>query len=146
MRTVNLPQRRLTSPRLTMAIAVATVSTLSVLVVSTTPHLLGARLAHAYDGLGAARPLWLWLAAAAFLGSLVGTAAAWRTTLEACGTYLSVADAGARYGIGSLVNTVTPYRLGDAVRVGLFARTLEGPQRAWTAGGAFGAIEAARVL
>ena len=55
-------------------------------------------------------------------------------------------NACARYGIGSLVNTVTPFRLGDAVRVSRFAQTLVGPARGWTAGGALGAIEAARVL
>ena len=52
---------------------------------------------------------------------------------------MSMRNACARYGIGSLVNTVTPFRLGDAVRVSRFAQTLVGPARGWTAGGALGA-------
>ena len=41
-----------------------------------------------------------------------------------CGAELGYGDANARYGVGSLVNTFLPARLGDAVRFGLFSRAL----------------------
>src|SRR6267142_4424609 len=67
--------------------------------------------------------------------------------IEACGARVSVKDACARYGVGSLVNTFAPMRLGDAARVVLFSRTL--PQdggRTLTTGGALGAIGLSRAL
>jgi uncharacterized membrane protein YbhN (UPF0104 family) len=53
-------------------------------------------------------------------------------------------DATARYGVGSLANTFVPARAGDAVRIALFARTFEHPDRIWTTGGAVAAVGAAR--
>jgi uncharacterized membrane protein YbhN (UPF0104 family) len=124
----------------------AGVLTASILVLATVPQLLGSQMKAAVAGLDQARPLWLWLAAAAFLGSLVASSGAWRSALNACGAGLSLRDSCARYGIGSLVNTVVPYRIGDVVRVGLFARSLAGGERVWTTSGALGPIGAARAL
>ena len=53
---------------------------------------------------------------------------------------------GARYGVGSLVNTFVPFRAGDAVRIGLFSRALPTEKRLWTTGGAFAALGAARAV
>jgi uncharacterized membrane protein YbhN (UPF0104 family) len=61
---------------------------------------------------------------------------------------MSWIDACARYGVGSIVNTLLPARLGDAARVGLFAKALPPEQagRALTAAGALGAVSAAEAL
>jgi uncharacterized membrane protein YbhN (UPF0104 family) len=72
-------------------------------------------------------------------------AGAWRVALAACGARLSRSQVCARYGIGSLVNTIAPLRLGDAVRVALFARALERRDKVWAVSGALGAIEVARI-
>ncbi len=112
----------------------------------TMPGLLGLRVGDALTGLEAARPAWLWAAAFSFLGSLVATASGWRSALSLCGGRLSRSDAAARYAIGSLVNSISPARIGEPVRLALFARALPGGDRAWRMGGAFGVIGAARAL
>jgi uncharacterized membrane protein YbhN (UPF0104 family) len=63
-----------------------------------------------------------------------------------CGGKLTLRDACARYGAGSLVNTFVPARAGDAVRIALFSRALPNRDRVWTTGGAFAALGAARAL
>ena len=88
-----------------------------------------------------------WLAGLGFVGSLVATAGAWRTTIAGCGGRVGRLDGCARYGAGSLVNSFLPARLGDALRVALFARTLpRSGSPALTAGGVLGAVEVARAL
>ena len=104
------------------------------------------RFGDAVDGLEDARPVWLWAAAAGFLVSLLSSASAWRRVFGLCGADLSRLDATARYGLGSLVNSVSPVRVGGAVRVALFARALPGEDRAWRAGGALGVVTAARAF
>ena len=104
------------------------------------------RFGNAVDDLEEARPIWLWAAAAGFLGSLLASASAWRAVFRLCGAELSHFDAAARYGLGSLVNGVSPARVGEAVRLALFGRALPGDDRAWRTGGAFGVIAAARAL
>jgi Lysylphosphatidylglycerol synthase TM region len=111
-------------------------------VVAATSHRVGA----AVDGLEAARPIWLWAAAAGFLGSLFGSASAWRGAFGLCGARLSHTDAASRYALGSLVNGLSPVRVGQAVRLACFARGLPGDDRAWRTGGVFGVIGAARAL
>jgi uncharacterized membrane protein YbhN (UPF0104 family) len=108
----------------------------------------GNTLAHGVSGLGVADSRWLWVAAAGFVGSLLATAGAWRSALSACGGRLGRVDACARYGVGSLVNTFLPARLGDAARVGLFSRTFpqEHDGRTLTTVGALAAVSAAEVL
>jgi uncharacterized membrane protein YbhN (UPF0104 family) len=115
---------------------------LAVGAVAMTSHRFGA----AVGGLEDARPVWLWAAAAAFLGSLLASASAWRSAFGLCGAHLSGPDAAARYALGALVNGVSPVRLGSAIRLTLFARALPGDDRAWRTGGALGVVGAARAL
>lgn len=128
------------------AITVAAVLTLAVVAIAATPQLLGSRVGQALDGLGQADPGWLWLGGLGFLASLVGSAGAWWSALRLCGSRLSLADTNARYGVGSVVNTFVPARLGDAVRIGLFSRAFDHRDRLWVTGGAFAAVGAARAL
>jgi Lysylphosphatidylglycerol synthase TM region len=114
----------------------------AVAVVAKMTHRFGA----AVDGLEDARPIWLWTAAAAFLGSLLSSASAWRSAFGLCGARLSRFDAASRYALASLVNGISPVRVGSALRLALFARALPGDDRAWRTGGAFGVIGAARAL
>jgi hypothetical protein len=113
----------------------------AVLAVAFSPQLLQDEVAAAVVGLEEANPAWLWLAALAFLGALVCSASAWRaaTGLE------DRADAIARYGVGSLVNSLVPAHAGDAVRVALFARAAQ-DKRLLTAGKAVVGVGAARLL
>src|SRR5437773_8040150 len=108
------------------------------------PQLLGVRVANALDTVGTADAKWLWLAGVGFGVSVLSAAGSWRCAIGLCGGRLSVTDACARYGAGSLVNTLVPARAGDAVRVGLFARALPSRERLWTTGGAFAALSAAK--
>jgi uncharacterized membrane protein YbhN (UPF0104 family) len=107
---------------------------------------LSHRFGAAVNGLEDARPVWLWVAAAAFLGSLLASSSAWRSAFGLCGARLSRSDAAARYALASLVNGISPVRVGSALRLALFARALPGDDRAWRTGGAFGVIGAARSL
>jgi uncharacterized membrane protein YbhN (UPF0104 family) len=108
------------------------------------PELLGDRVGDAVAGLAAASPGWLWLAGVSFLALIVCTGCAWRAGLVSCGARIGVFDAAARYGTGSLVNTVAPGGAGGPLRVALFSRTLTGSDRILTAAGVAAAIAAAR--
>lgn len=99
---------------------------------------------HALSSLSDARPAWLWLAAFCFVASVLCTASAWRSALMLVGGRLSFADAAARYACGSLVNSFSPARAGEAVRLALFARALPGEDRAWRTGGVLGVVTAIR--
>lgn len=122
----------------------AGVAMLVLVAVAASPHLLGTQVEDAFARLADADPAWLWLAALCFVGSLVGSAGAWRSALGLCGARLGLSDACSRYGVGSLVNSFAPARLGDAVRIALFSRSLDHRDRLWSTGGAFAAIGAAR--
>jgi uncharacterized membrane protein YbhN (UPF0104 family) len=111
-----------------------------------TPQLLGDRVAAGFDGLGDASPGWLWLAAAAFGGSLFASACGWGSALRRCGGTTTGSDATARYCTGSLVNALAPARIGTAVRFALFARTLPNEGRLWTVGGVATSVGAVRAL
>lgn len=115
-----------------------------VIVAVAAPQLLGSHFVHAFARLTRARPAWLWLAALGFLGSFLASGAAWRTTLCACGIPIRLRDSCARYGIGSLVNTVAPFQLGDVVRVGLFSRVVPDRSGTWTVTGGLAAIAVVR--
>jgi len=115
-------------------------------VVAFTPQLLGSRVADAFDALGAANAGWLWAAGAGFAVSVLAAAASWRSAIGLCGGRLALADAAARYGAGSFVNTFVPARAGDAVRFGLFSRALGPEERLLRTGGAFAALGAARAV
>ena len=120
--------------------------TLALVVVALVPQLLGSEVRRALAGLSGARPVWLWLAGGCFVASLAGTAGAWRSAIGLVGGRVGWLDAGARYGIGSLVNSFAPARLGDLARLTLFSRVLDGDARLWQTGGAFGVVGAARAL
>ena len=127
-------------------IAAAVLLLLVLLAAVATPQLLGARVAAALDTVGAADARWLWLAGVGFAVSVAAAAGSWRCAIGLCGGRVSVADACARYGAGSLVNTFVPARAGDIVRIGLFARVFPDKTRLWTTGGAFAALGAARAV
>ena len=127
-----------------LAAAGGTLVALAVLV--STPQLLGTRVNAAIGSLDHASTTWLWLAGAGFLAAFLGAAGSWFSAIRMCGGTLSLGDACARFGAGSLVNTFAPLRAGDAVRIGLFSRALRNRERLWTTGGAFAAIEAARAV
>jgi hypothetical protein len=82
------------------------------------------------------------LGAAGFLSCV----AAWRAALAASGGRVSLVRGTASLGVGSLVNTFAPARLGDVVKIALFSRAIDGPERVWTAGGVYAAVSAARCL
>src|SRR5262245_10802494 len=124
----------------------ATALTLALLAVAFVPELLGSEVRRALAGLSSARPVWLWLAGVCFLCSLVGTAGAWRSAIGLVAGRMGWLDAGARYGMGSLVNSFAPARLGDLARVALFSRALDGDDRLWQAGGSLAVVGAARAL
>src|SRR5262249_50965922 len=115
--------------------AAAITLTLALLAVGFLPGVLGAEVRHAFDGLASARPIWLWCAGACFVCSLAAMAGAWRSAVGLVGARLGWLDAGARYGIGSLVNSFAPARLGDVARMTLFSRALDRDERLWRTGG-----------
>ncbi len=127
-----------------LATAVGVLVVLAVVVL--TPQLLGARVADALDALGSASPSWLWTSGAFFALAVLASAWSWRSAIGLCGGQVGLADAAARYGAGSLVNTFAPARAGDAVRFGLFSRALGRDDRLWRTGGAFAALGAARAV
>ena len=104
------------------------------------PWLGAGQVKRGLAGLDGASPSWLALAGACFAVALGCSAGAWRTAVTGCGGRVTPLDAGARYAVGSLVNSISPARLGDVVRIRLFASTLAGPERLWAAGGLFAAI------
>jgi uncharacterized membrane protein YbhN (UPF0104 family) len=128
------------------AIVVSVVVLAILAAAAATPQLLGPKMAKALDDVGGADPIWLWVAGAAFVVSLACTGLAWRSALVRLGARTSPVDSAARYGVGSLVNSFAPARIGDAVRIALFSQTLDRSRRVWTTGGVFAAIGAARAL
>jgi len=140
--TLQQIRNRLGNRRLAAAFGLVVV----LVVLFATPQLLGTRLAAAFGRLDQADAKWLWLAGVGFAVAVVGAAGSWRSAIRLCGGRLSLTDACARYGAGSLVNTFVPARAGDAVRIGLFSRVLPNRERLWTTGGAFAALGAARAV
>lgn len=90
----------------------------AVVAVALSPALLREQVVDAFAGLEEANAAWLWLGALAFLGAYVCSASAWRAATG----LPDRADAIARYGVGSLVNSFAPAHAGDAVRLALFAQ------------------------
>ena len=128
-------------------LAAAIALTITLVVLLSTPQLLGSRVASAFGSLDEGDPTWLWLAGTGFLLAVLGAAGSWLSAIRLCGGRLSIGDACARYGAGSLVNTFVPFRAGDAVRIGLFSRALpKSRERLWTTGGAFAALGLARLV
>ncbi len=115
-------------------------------ILAVTLHLVGAKLDRAFEGLSGASPGYLWAAGVSFAVSLLASALAWHAAARSCGAHLNHGDAIARYATGSLVNSLAPAKLGDAVRIALFSRSIDGPERLWAAGGICAALAAARSL
>lgn len=114
--------------------------------VAMSPHLLGSRVAAGLSEMADADRGWLFAAAAAFLGAFGCTVAAWRAAFAAAGGRIAPRSAASALGLGSLVNSFAPAKLGDAVKVGLCSRAIATPGRLWTAGGVYAALAAARTL
>lgn len=134
----------MTSSRSTLILSTVTLATLAVVAVM--PQLLRNRVATALGAISGASPAWLWLGGAGFALAFVCTVAAWRAAFAAAGGRICPLQAGARLGIGCLVNSFAPAKLGDAVKVALCARAIDGTGRMWTAGGVYAALAAARSL
>jgi uncharacterized membrane protein YbhN (UPF0104 family) len=140
--SVSAAVMRTTLPMRQIVLAGLSLALLGVL--CATPSLLGSRVGEAIDGLGTARPAWLWLAGVAFAGTSVFGALAWRAAIRAGGTILPMGDAAARYCVGTGLNAVAPAHLGSAVRLALFGRVTDGG--CWAVGGAAAAVGVTRVV
>jgi uncharacterized membrane protein YbhN (UPF0104 family) len=110
------------------------------------PGLLGRPFMGAFSTLSGAPPLWLWAAGGSFALALVCSAFAWHSALGLCGGSIGRLEAGACYGVGSLVNALLPGHAGEAVRVALFSRGLGGSERLWVASGIPAAVGAVRMF
>jgi uncharacterized membrane protein YbhN (UPF0104 family) len=127
-------------------IGVSIVLLAAVAAAAATPHVLGTRVAEALSVVRDADRGWLALAMLGFAAGFLAGVSAWRAALAASGGQISLVRGTASLGVGSLVNTFAPARLGDAVKIALFSRGIDGPERIWTAGGVYAAVSAARCL
>lgn len=125
---------------------VSAAAVLALVALAATPQLLGSRVSEALDALGGANRFWLAFGALGFLGGFVATVGAWRAALGAAGGRICPKQAAARIGVGCMVNSFAPAKLGDAVKIALCAKAIEGPGRIWTTGGVYVALAAARSL
>jgi uncharacterized membrane protein YbhN (UPF0104 family) len=114
--------------------------------VAATPGLLGTRVASALSALGGANQVWLLLAVIGFVGAFACTVGAWRAGFAAAGGQITRQRAAAGLGIGQMVNSFAPAKLGDAVKIALLSRAIDAPGRLWTGGGVYAALAAARSL
>jgi uncharacterized membrane protein YbhN (UPF0104 family) len=114
--------------------------------VAMTPGLFGGRVSSAFAALGGANQGWLLLAIIGFVGAFVCTVGAWRAGFAAAGGRISPRQAAAGLGIGQMVNSFAPAKLGDAVKIALCSRAIDAPGRLWTGGGVYAALAAARSL
>jgi uncharacterized membrane protein YbhN (UPF0104 family) len=127
-------------------IALSLAALAALVAVAASPQLLGPKVAQAMAALRGADPGWLAVAAGCFAAAFLASVAAWRAALGAAGGRICPRQAAARIGIGCLVNAVAPAKVGDAVKVALCAKAIEGPDRIWTAGGVYAALGAAHGL
>lgn len=134
----------MTLSRRTLALVLGGLLAVALLAVSV-PFLDG-RIAPALHALRDASRPWLALSCAAFLAAFACTVAAWRAALTSAGAELCPRQAAARLGIGAMVNSFAPAKLGDAVKITLCSRAIHSPGRVWTAGGAYAGLAAVRSL
>jgi uncharacterized membrane protein YbhN (UPF0104 family) len=99
-------------------------------------------LAHAGD----ADRRWIAVALCGFAASVVCAMASWWIVTRRAGARGSKLDAAVRFGVGGVVQILTPARLGDAVRVALFARTVDEDRPVLRVGGAYAMLEGARAV
>src|SRR5437868_11133062 len=111
------------------ALIASAVTLAALAAVAAMPQLLRNRVASAFDAISGASPTWLWLAGAGFALAFVCTVAAWRAAFAAAGGRIAPGQCAARLAVGSLVNSFAPAKLGDAVKVALCARAIDGPGR-----------------
>ena len=78
--------------------------------------------------------------------AFLATVGAWRAALAAAGGRICPRQAAARIGVGCMVNSFAPAKLGDAVKIALCSKAIDGPGRLWTTGGVYAALAAARSL
>lgn len=130
--------------RARLALAAVSTTVITVAAAAAMSGKLGAELRLAAAQASRANLVLLALGGASFLLAPVCTGLAWTAALRATGGRLGALDACARYGVGSLVNSVTPLRIGDAVRVALFARALPAAVSIRSLG-AFASLKVARV-
>jgi uncharacterized membrane protein YbhN (UPF0104 family) len=116
------------------------------LAVAATHGALGSRLGSALGILNDADRSWLALSVVGFLAGFLASVSAWRAALAASGARISLPGGAASLGVGALVNSFAPARLGDVVKIALFSRSIDGPDGIWTAGGVYAAVSAARCL
>jgi uncharacterized membrane protein YbhN (UPF0104 family) len=114
--------------------------------VAMTPGLFGTHVASALSVLGRAHQGWLLLAIIGFVGAFACTVGAWRAGFAAAGGRICPRRAAASLGIGQMVNSFAPAKLGDAVKIALCSRAIDAPGRLWTGGGVYAALAAARSL
>jgi uncharacterized membrane protein YbhN (UPF0104 family) len=134
----------MTTSRRTLTLVAGGVLATAIAVVAAS--LSGGHVAVALHALRNASRPWLAVSFAAFVCAFVCTVAAWRAALVSAGARLCPRQAAARLGIGAMVNSFAPAKLGDAVKVTLCSRAIETPDRLWTAGGAYAALTATRSL
>ncbi len=134
----------MTLPRSKLIVSGTALAALAALAAA--PQLLRRPIGSAAASLGGADPRLLWLAGLGFALAFVCTIGAWRAAFAAAGGRICPRQAAARLGVGALVNSFAPAKLGDAVKVALCAKAIEGPGRMWTAGGVYAGLAAARSL
>jgi hypothetical protein len=123
---------------------IAAAGLVAVLAAALTPQLLGDHVAEALSGLSAAEPLPLLLAGCAFAAALICSSFAWRAALGH--SRIGRSQAIARYGTGSLVNSLAPAHVGDAVRLALFASAVDADRPWLRTGGALAGVGLMRCL
>src|SRR3954463_2617807 len=128
------------------ALILSAVTLAALAAVAAMPQLLRDRVANALDAISGASPTWLWVGGAGFALAFACTVAAWRAAFAAVGGRICPLQAGARLGVGCMVNSFAPAKLGDAGKAALCARAIDAPGRMWTAGGVYAALAAARTL
>ena len=127
-------------------IALSSAALLLVGVAAASPNLLGRHVSAGIAALAGANSNWLALSVLGFLAAFGCTVGAWRAALAAAGGPVGARDAAARLGLGSLVNSFAPAKIGDALKIALLARVIDAPGRLWTTSGVYAALAAARAL
>jgi uncharacterized membrane protein YbhN (UPF0104 family) len=133
---------KLSAPKIVLPIVLL----IAILAAAAMPQVLGHRVAEALSSVQAADRNWLALAMLGFGAGFLACVCAWRTALAASGHSVSLGRGTACLGVGALVNTFTPAKIGDVVKIALFSRSIAGQDRMWTAGGVYAAVEASRCL
>ena len=110
------------------------------------PQIFGGHVSSAFGAIADAERHWLAAGLVGFGLAFGCTVGAWRAALMAAGGRICPRQAAARLGVGSMVNSFAPAKLGDAVKIALFAKAIDAPGRLWTAGGVYAALAAARSL